>query len=294
MPTIVELGEEQYYSFVKLITEVGFDIDGENLTISADLEQLEHLQSITISQLKLNQQFSNEGFAGTIDSVNRSIEQSSNINKTISLLLQNNLYSINNNIIENRKSNIKSFNDLSAVIGSVGTENHNDLMILNSTLHNELMNINNTLGATYLLEKQETEAIASTFYSYLEKMNDVLSTIQTTIDVLQAALGLLSNWFQSTQVGVMENQLITQQRTNALLEQLIEAFDTFKAEIPAKVLETIAASEFEIEAGATVGTEMFFDACEYDPLGFGPINCDGLEATEVVLNVVKIEGVLVN
>lgn len=109
---------------------------------------------------------------------------------------------------------------------------------------------------------------------HFEDAEDILGTIADAIDIVHDVIEAVSVVIQGIQQTTLSGILAALQAG---------AFD-------AKVMAAIAEARFEVRSpDLTVGemtmtsaetVEILFDACEYDPFGFGPINCDGMETIE--------------
>lgn len=254
-PTLVELVKSQYDELVTIIEQIGIEITTENFTLNFDLEQLESLTQLVSTNLILNQEKNTE-MLSSLEATNTQF------------------------MIQSHNDN----NQMHTLVTELGLSNHNDLDNFASTNHIDLRTINDTLGKIWTLEHAETEALSNKFFTILGEIDAVLDTINGVINTMQAVQGALQTYFTVGQNGILENLLVEQTTTNALLRTFIEGFD-------AKVIEAVMAATWEVETEEVIGTEMLFDACVYDPLGFGPINCDGLEASTMVLNAVKMQGI---
>lgn len=216
IPTVVELEKDQYTEFLQLISDISIDIDSENLTINADLQKLEDLQSDTILEIRSQK-----------------------------LILTADLREL-------QESNIDGFN------------------MLNTTL-NELRK----------LESEEVQAIANEFYSRLDNINRVLGTINAFADTISTVLGVVDTFLTTTQSGLLTDQVTQQTATNTLLQEFITVF-------PAKAVAAVAETFWEVTSVDMDVSDILFDGCVYSPLGVGPIDCAGVETTELILNGVKM------
>jgi len=135
--------------------------------------------------------------------------------------------------------------------------------------------LNNTLGWLYTLEKEEVAAINADFFRRLDNINEVLTTINGVSDTISGTLGVVNTFLSTTQNANLGAMINAQQRTNAILTELVDTF-------PAKILETVATTVFESNTAETVGGDFGGLFCGYDPIGIGPIDCGGYLLAEGV------------
>jgi|ERR1712096_342994 len=93
--------------------------------------------------------------------------------------------------------------------------------------------LNSTLGWLYTLEKEEVAAINADFFRRLDNINEVLTTISGISDTISGTLGVVNTFLSTTQNANLGAMINAQQRTNAILTELVDTF-------PAKILETVA------------------------------------------------------
>lgn len=110
----------------------------------------------------------------------------------------------------------------------------------------------------------------------IEKVDATVSSISGVLELVQTASEALNLYSTSTQSAILTGILTATQETNTLLAAFIKA-------LPLKILEVIATTPFNIAGDSLESGGFLALVCEYDPLGFGPINCNalGLEGVEM-------------
>jgi len=245
IPTVVELEKDQYTEFLQLISDISIDIDSENLTINADLQRLEDLQSDTLLEIRSQKLILDADITAT------------------NTALQDQTTAVGRALSELRESNA------------------NGSLMLNKTLTQGFGMLNATLTELRKLESEEVNAIANVFYSKLDNINRVLGTINAFADTISTVLGVVDTFLTTTQSGLLTSQVTQQTTTNTLLQEFITVF-------PAKARAAVAETLWEVTSIDMDVSDILFDGCVYSPLGVGPIDCAGVETTELVLNGVKM------
>jgi uncharacterized protein YoxC len=149
------------------------------------------------------------------------------------------------------------------------------------------------------------------FFAALDKVNKVLNTIngavnviQTVVDGVQAILIGKQSADLTSISGSNDNLVISTEAIsatvtsletlvtegNALVTETNTLLADFIAKIPAKVIETINLSTFQMESASVETADFTGDACIYDPLGAGPIECAGAELLGLAAEGVRLQG----
>jgi len=186
------------------------------------------------------------------------------------------------------QQNTKSIVDQSDYVYRLEKREYNNNTILLNTTIGELLTqtidgtmlLNTTLGDIYSLEKEETATIASDFFRKLDKVNEVLSTINGAVGAIDTVLSGINTLLSGTQSTALASIAKSTATMATLMGDLVDGG------LRKSVLEVIAETEFVVNAETLQAAELLMDACEYDPLGIGPINCNGLEGVQF-----EIEGV---
>lgn len=137
-----------------------------------------------------------------------------------------------------------------------------------------------TIEATILLMKQQ-------FTNLLTR----LGPIETDISDILISLGEVSSSTGATATLVEEiNGQLTE--VDALLTTSNEILTTIEAKMPlGTLIERLNREVHGIEVVNLDFAQIDLDLCEYDPLGIGPINCEGLESEAGTLQGVTFTAV---
>jgi hypothetical protein len=137
--------------------------------------------------------------------------------------------------------------------------NLTELRVDNTHYHDQsLQGINNINDSLVDVEFQLTD-----IKDQQENTTDILADILTKLNAL-------SN---------LEKQILGNlSATKEIQENILEAIGEF--DMRAKVTEIIDTTTFNVNCPSITGVGFDAAACEYDPLGIGPINCDGIELEE--------------
>lgn len=143
--------------------------------------------------------------------------------------------------------------------------------------------INKTLGDLYTLEREEVNAITDEFFRKLDKVNEVLNTINGFVSSIETVIGVIQTFISTTQNQNLVSQLTEQQRTNTLLQEFIDGFST-------KVLSIIEETPFSINTEEMIVEDSAYSWCEIvDPVvGEGPINCQTAALSLVNIPIASI------
>lgn len=149
------------------------------------------------------------------------------------------------------------------------------------------------------------------FFAALDKVNKVLNTINGAVNVIQTLVDGVQTVLVGKQSadltsisGSNDNLVVTTEAIsntvtsletlvtegNALITETNTLLEGFIAKIPDKVIETINLSTFQMESASIVSADFTGDACVYDPLGTGPIECLGTELGALTAEGVRLQG----
>lgn len=139
---------------------------------------------------------------------------------------------------------------------------------INHTNIDGFLMLNQTLTDLYKLEKEEVQAITDEFFRKLDKVNEVLNTINGFVDTIQTVVGVINTFISGAQNTNLVAQVTEQKMTNTLLQEFIDGF-------PVKVVEVVDETVFTINGAELSVDDTAFSFCEIaDPtFGEGPINC---------------------
>jgi len=235
----VELEQDQYVAFSNLISGIAIDIEGENITLNADFTTLTDLQNSTYKTLNT--------FKSAFETADA-----------------------------HRTSQLSSlFGGIENSIEGFMWQNSGELVNIEDINQSGFLMLNTTLSDLYSLERQEVSAITDELFRKIEKVNDVLNTINGFASAIDEAVGVINTFISTSQNQNLATQVAEQQTTNTLLQETNTLLQTFIDTLPAKILTTIDETPFTLNAPEGSVDDTAFTFCEIlDPtFGEGPINC---------------------
>jgi len=178
IPTLVALELEQYEAFLQGIGNVSIDIDSENLTINADLQELERLQQETIVEIRAMKLILDADILSAIQDLNAAIG------------LQTTVFG--RDIRELRESNEKDFLMINKTLTDLYDLERAEVAAIANEFFSKLTEINNVLG---------------TINAFADSISTVISVVNTFLSSTQA--GLLGDQVtQQTQTNTLLQEFV--------------------------------------------------------------------------------------
>lgn len=238
--------------FLEAIAAVNVSLNAGDLTIDAEFDQLE---MITV-----------DGFTRLVEStlaVDGSIADLTNVTASGVKALGTMIARIDTLTLPKINNELFSFHKNSLTFFKASTDSYANTALRLANLEKLVISILGNVTASHVSQDKFGEVI--------EKIDATVSSISGILELIQTITEAVQAFISSAQTASLAAILAAIEETNVLLA-------AFKAELPAKVLATIAATPFNMEAPGLVTAAFEGDLCEYDPFGIGPVVCEGAEA----------------
>lgn len=247
---------QQWNQLINEIRQIVVDIDGENITINANLALLEKLQNDTLVEVEaFHHAVATEASAASVQrdlilqTGNIQVDAINNLNK-----LTTTCCASNSALLATVVSRLNS------VVEAVGTSGDDIVSAVR-------------IGNTVL---ERLEKITDIMSDIVNSMSTVLTAVQTVVEgIQQTSLSAIK--------GSNENIVLNTDKTNGLLEKLVEGGLT------KQILETIAETEWNVDSEFMNVVSMDMAACECEPFCDGPFACEEVAHVEVEMLGVNIE-----
>jgi len=185
------------------------------------------------------------------------------------------LYEVNKSIIDVNKTAVhnETFSEEMERIKVAVSRNANKLQLILEQIelsNSYLKSINASNNAINASSAETASDLSATgpILAVLEKINTASDTISTFVDTIKTAVAAISAFTEGAQYTEAQKQ-------TALLTRIADQLEA--GIIREKCLAAVSEEQWIISVEETLALQIDLDFCEYDPLGVGPINCNGLE-----------------
>lgn len=163
-----------------------------------------------------------------------------------------------------------------------------DLLAIETLIKEQNIKLDNMItgiGAITTAIHTQTESQQGHYDEWYQNFERVMTPINQLLTSVNNAIGVLKDTVQAIQ-SIFEAFQGTQDEAVATIETNVETIAAnFEVGMKGIVAEAMAGAEMSFTAVECAAFEG--DACEYEPLGFGPVVCEGTE-----IEACQIEGIV--